>query len=192
MKRQWLSLILGLVLITGCRTLELDEPIGTPVKHPLEASEFEGKWVLHRGDEKIPFVAKVDDASSGTLGVAWLDVEKKEFFMSTGDVVIRELGGKKIVNLKVYPPANAKNEADRKPEWILFGRIEIRKDQGLIWYPNVDGFEKLIEAGKLPGKTKSNDTVRLNKLSPAQLDLITSNSSTLFMWEEPMRLEKLK
>ena len=68
----------------------------------------------------------------------------------------------------------------------LWGRIKQDGQQVVVWVPDSEKFQALVEEGKLPGKIEDSDVI-LGNLTSDHLKLITSETEgVLFEWDEPI------
>ncbi|MCE5228950.1 hypothetical protein LLG95_05060 [bacterium] len=180
---------LFMIMISGCATVRMTEPLGRPLAKPLDPNAWNGTWLARGGlnKERTPLVVRVADATSGTLRMAWIEDEKDKFQMKTANLVVRQSGPWLVMSMSSLDPNDA---GENGTPWWLVGIVKAGQGNGLIWAPNVKEFGEMVKAGKLPGTSRDENTVFLKKLKPAQQDMITSTTA-LFAWDSPAVLEKI-
>lgn len=176
--------MIGLIL-TGCATVHMTEPLGAALAEPLDKAAWEGTWLVRAALEKerTPVEVRMVDATSGTLRMAFFEENKDRLQMTTATLAVRKAGEFFVISMK---DKNMENEAS---PWLLVGKARIKKDFAVIWAPVPREIGKLVNAGKLPGTTQD-ESVKLERLTPAQHDAITSDTK-LFAWDSPVILEKV-
>jgi len=180
--------LLGLALFgAGCSAVLTVEPIGSdPVA--LDPPEWDGVWcdvgsaAAHlsgtRIDQRLCLTLTVVDPGGGTLAVR--DPTSTE---SHSTAIVRRLPGTDVTFLTVpYPP-----DADGHAFWV---RIHMSNDVLLYWEPRPDAFRALVETGALSG-TSDGDVV-LFPLDANELALIGEQEASLFQWQEPRVLVRLR
>jgi hypothetical protein len=164
----------------ACDEVTVPEPVGDEIV-PLEAEEWVGTWADPEGH--VVFIQEVD-AEAGHLRLVWFEdddtLERQQV-----DAIVRTSNGWWLGTVFVPDDAELSGE-------YWWGRVERTGDTLLVWVPNPRKFAELVRAGLLPGKVESEDTVRLGKLEPRHLKLVTSEErGVLFEWDEPLILRKI-
>jgi hypothetical protein len=177
------SAIVGgvLVVLGACSSVTTPSPLGEkPVE--LRSEEWNGLW---RGPEKSFVIVQVENATSGTLRIAFPENEDSPLNLTSATIALRESNNWVFASIK-----NDKDDKDKSDEWTWL-RVVKNEDTMVVYAPRVDRFVKLVEDKLLPGAVDGNN-VKLGALRPEHLNLITSeDKGALFNWEEPLVLTRL-
>ena len=186
--KNWLRLgaiVSCLVLMSGCAYVYIPKPIGER-QTDISPNDWEGVWISGGFAMNI----KVLDKEKGELRVAFLDEgQSGEFELQSYRVHLTRWENWQFISF------NEKEDS----EHYIWGRLEKREGQIIIWWPNDVKFGSAIEEGILPGVTKERYVevslkgpvivvdVFLGDLNAEHMELITtSEKEVLFDWENPM------
>jgi hypothetical protein len=177
-----IALLLAL-LAGGCTAVRSPQPFGDK-PHALVAAEWEGTWVgLEEDDHEEPVRFMIADAADGRLQVTWIKEKDGMPVLETHQVVLREGGDWMFISVLA--------DEDHKEKGFVWGRLRREGELMIIWKPDVPKFEKLIEDGKLKGKTDDGDVV-LEPLTAKNLTALTSGELGVpFNWDNPMVLHRI-
>jgi hypothetical protein len=128
----------------------------------------------------------VVDEAAGHIEVAWIETRAGEFEVERVEVFVRRVGELIFASVREVPGHDG-DEADSGSERpYAFLRLDRESEKLLMWWPNVDAFKALVEAGKLPGKVTDSGDVVLEKLSAENLTVLSDDeSATLWEWKDP-------
>jgi hypothetical protein len=173
-----LTTLAGLAL-TACSGVFSTQPVGRePVT--LVAEEWEGTWTDSEGFLEIRIV----DADSGRLEAAWIERREGDFELERVEVLLRR-EGEAVFGSSIQEP---ESDGDRESEKQRYAFFRLARDGGkiVIWWPSVEAFKDLVEAGTLPGKVTEGDDVELGPLEPEHLAMLAqAEGSGLWQWQEP-------
>jgi hypothetical protein len=141
------------------------------------ASDWNGVW---RSVDGV-LTLKVLKEKEGQIQAAWIDDPKTELELKTVDLSLLKCGEAIFVNTK-------DPEKPKRKEFI-WGRLKRSDKQILIWIPVDSKFETLVQEKKLPGKMDG-DSVILGKLEAKHLELLSTEASDLYEWQDPLVLFK--
>jgi hypothetical protein len=163
-------------LFFGC--VSTDAPIGeTPVS--VHEEDWEGIWVSP--DET--YIIEVLDEAEGRFLVS----ELKEGTPPKLDPMEMHLS--KVGN---WYFGNWTEDSD---EFIWF-RVHRDGDHIIVWLPDPEGFEALVDEGVLPGEVRtrgSDGEVFIGPLTDDHLEIITGEAAKdLFVWNEPFPLYRVQ
>lgn len=188
MKIGYRTLLLpGLLLLSGCESVFVEQPLGEQVV-VLDEALWQGQW----SNGEIVITTSIIDAEKGILQAAWIERGEHgaELEMATG--YVRQTGDRIYLNLPNYDkdeaPGDSSGETqlqDSKPEYH-WARLVLDEHQASLWWPNQDRFHAAVKAGTLPGTVREDQDVLLGALSAEHLDLINSPQGNLLNWTEPM------
>ncbi|HKX54603.1 MAG TPA: hypothetical protein VJN01_00775 [Xanthomonadales bacterium] len=188
MKISYRTLLLpGLLLLSGCESVFVEQPLGEQVV-VLDEALWQGQW----SNGEIVITTSIIDAEKGILQAAWIERGEHgaELEMATG--YVRQTGERIYLNLPNFDtdeaPGASPPESElqaSKPEYH-WARLVLDEHQASLWWPNQDRFHDAVKAGTLPGTVKEDQDVLLGTLSAEQLDLINSPQANLLNWTEPM------
>ena len=168
------------VLMLGCNVVYTSKPIGEkPVV--ISSEDWEGIW---RTSDGTSLNVKVVDEANGVIEYGPWESENEE--QEPIEVYLREWGRWEFCNVK-------DPEDEEHAEHYMWGRIGNQGGQVVvIWAPDADRFEELVEEGTLPG-TVENGNVILGELNAEHMELITTSAEgVLFLWDEPMILFRIE
>lgn len=173
-----LTTLVGLTL-TACAGVFSTQPVG---REPLMllAEDWEGTWTDSEGFLEIRIV----DADSGRLEAAWIEKKEGDFKLERVEVLVRQ-EGEAVFGNAIEEPESDEVQDPKKPRYAFF---RLARDGGkiVIWWPSVEGFKALVNAGTLPGKVTDGNDVELGPLDPEHLAMLArGESSGLWQWQEP-------
>ncbi len=172
--RAWLGILLC-VSLCGCSNVYSTKPAGEdPADISREAKEWEGVWQF--GDNAIRVVVR--DASNGLLKIGWTESRGDDIEFKTGPVELRTHGD--------WVFASIRDEESTNGTRYLWGRIKRNGRQALLWGPDPDQFEELVEQGRLPGTNDS--SLIIGDLGPEHYAILTNGM--LYSWDEPLIFTK--
>lgn len=171
------------LVLCGCNIVLSEEPFGQEIL-PIDADTYEGLWIG-------PSVAVAIDAINPDSGLAVIHVlsstsgfgEDRSTTLEEYETSLMSAGDWTIANL-VDP------EGQEGYFWL---RYTIEDNVLTFWWPNVEKFAELVEAGTLPGTVETGETtvVTLGDLQAEHYDRLTSGADgALFQWEEPAQLHR--
>lgn len=168
-----LSILCGLFL-AGCTAVTMKEPFPETLLTEEERSGLEGVWQLEEMAINIAFTSK---------GVPWMAVvewEEDEFQLQKYRLHFTKHNDALYFCMPTEPGIT--NE---------YFFVELKQDakQVLVWLPNEDVFEALVEKGLL-AESADGDVLQLESSAKEILELISTNSA-VFNYKEPMLLRKL-
>lgn len=182
-----------LLLAGGCAFVTSPAIVGeTPLNIESVRSEWEGTW-LADGD---PVLVKVLDGTNGVLQVGWrIEDDSGNMKLELTSVYLRKYGDWTFATLVPL------DESGQKEPYVWFKMVKDKR-LCLLWLPDTDKFQALVDAGILPGEATSRRPigpnegrkktgVKLGALKPKHLALIASEThGVLFAWEAPLFLFK--
>lgn len=173
MKQLLLTVIVA--ILAGCSAVYTPVPIGDqPVNIEDSRDAWNGTWVC----DGEPLTVVVTDGSNGVLRIGWIEENHGELRLETALVNLRSTGD--------WTFANYRSESDTNETRYVWGRIEKKEREVIVWAPDVEKFAALVQNGILPGSTGEYEVV-LGELSSNHLAVITSETNgVLFNWKEPM------
>lgn len=175
MKTWTLATLALTVFLSGCKAVYIHGPLGDKAVE-LKADEWEGAWNILGENDVVEM--RVADPKAGKLEIAGVNAKEKGFELETYPVLIREYKNWQFVNI----------QSKDKPGFYTWGRIKNDDNKIILWGPDPEKFSALVKKGTLPGKIDG-DNIFLEKLTPAQMDLITTDTQgTLMAWDEPLIL----
>ena len=157
--------------ISGCGMVYTTQPVG---ERPslIETGDWEGTWI---NEEKF-LTINVLDETTGLLQISWIEKDMGQDKLESCKVHLLESGDWIFASIP---------DKDN-PKRYLWGRIKQDEQQVVVWVPDSEKFQALVEEGKLPGKIEDSDVI-LGNLTSDHLKLITSKTeSVLFEWDEPI------
>lgn len=167
--------------LCACSVVYATKPLGEKPKNILaEESKWEGTWVHPEGSLTVA----VTEGANGLLTVGWVEKQGRDKLeLVSVDVSLRESGEWTFASIKL----KELSDQDR----YLWGRIRREDRMIIIWWPSLEEFRELVNAGRLPGTTSERDVV-LGDLTSQHYGLITGETNrALFRWDEPLVLFKL-
>ena len=191
-----LSLTMAVLLLCGCGVVVSPRPIGdSPLNIQEQISEWEGIWLSSEGAVAI----KVADATNGIIEYSFGGTNQGGGNFESGSVLLREGGGWTFANYEVVDGTNSLG--------YLWGKIAKSPRQILLWPPDSEKIEALVESGQLPGtieypKDKRTGqpvkgplslgkAITLGDLTSEHLQVITSETNgPMINWQNPMTLIK--
>jgi hypothetical protein len=176
MKRAIIGWSMTLWLISGCDSVSVPEPIGSPVP-AAELKSLAGNWVNEDGE-----TGELRLTKAGTLrfgGLEW-DEQREEFQSQSIDLVATKCRKLRLLSLK----------SDDEPQEDGYGFVlyTIKDEKTLQCYvPDVSVFKKAVESGELSG-TIDRDwlqkvQVRISA-SPDELDAFLKKSGDAACFEK--------
>jgi hypothetical protein len=196
------ALLLALLLLSGCNAVLVKEPMGDTVV-TLDPATWQGTWA----SSEVVILTTVLDSEKGLLQAAWVErgAEGEGASFESVSGMVRQTGDVIFLSMENEPEepldptaalaADAPAEqtpatpappaaAARPPEYI-WGRIDNDGKRIILWWPNVEQFQRAVQDGRLPGTVTESEDVVLEPLDPAQLELINSPAGNLLGWAEP-------
>jgi hypothetical protein len=156
----------------GEKTLELELE--------LVPEEWEGMWMTTEGD--VVYVTDVDPKQASALAT-WVDEDSNELVLKRSSVYFGQVAGTTFVSM---PDESA------SPVRYVWGRIKRENETAVVWLPDSDKFEMLVEEGLLPGVVDGGD-VHLAQLDSSHYTVIASEQhGVLFEWDEPLVYRRVK
>ena len=135
-----LALILTVIFLCGCGIVSSSLPIGdSPANIQDQISEWDGTWLSSEGVVAI----KVTDATNGIIEYSFCETNQGKGNVGTGLVFLREGGGWMFANYEIVDGTNSLG--------YLWGKIVKSPRQILVWLPDSEKIEALVESGQLPG-----------------------------------------
>ena len=185
-----LSAFLSLTL-AGCTTVMSTQPVGE-VPVALTAEDWEGTWT----DSEDFLEIRVIDGEAGQLEAAWIETGEDGFELESVEIFMRRSGDALFGSVLDEPDDEAGvGDEEAEPE-ALYAFFRLARDgkKLVVWWPDVEAFQALVEEGRLPGEVTEGDDVVLEALSEAQLELLSSDQNAgLWEWKSPailMRAER--
>ena len=191
-----LALILTVIFLCGCGIVSSSLHIGdSPANIQDQISEWDGIWLSSEGVVAI----KVTDATNGIIQYSFCETNQGGGNFESGSVLLREGGGWTFANYEVVDGTNSLG--------YLWGKIDKSPRQILLWPPDSEKIEALVESGQLPGtieypKDKRTGqsvkgplslgkAITLGNLTAEHLQVITSETNgPMVDWQNPMTLIK--
>lgn len=182
MRNGWIAIALS-IGFCGCYEVLSPRPMGE-LDVKLIPEEWDGVWFVSDSDF---VVFKVADPETSSLQASFLErdetgspvLEHTSFF-------VRESGDWLFISMPNV------NEEHTEPVEYHWGRAKKDGDTLLVWLPDHDKFEKLVNEGVLPGETASTD-VKLGELDSSHYAILTSEErGVLFDWDEPIILRRIR
>lgn len=191
-----LSLTIAVLLLCGCGVVVSPRPVGdSPLNIQEQISEWDGTWLTSEGVVAI----KVVDATNGIIEYSFGGTNQGKGNFESGSVLLREGGGWIFANYEVVDGTNTLG--------YLWGKIDKSPRQILLWPPNSEKIEALVESGQLPGTIeypkdkRTGQSVKgplslgkattLGSLTAEHLQVITSETNgPMVNWQNPMTLIK--
>ncbi len=176
-----ITILCGLLAVS-CSSVTSLTPVGSRPA-ALDPADWNGEWRplsddLDDPDEPMTFAILKDQP-----GV--IEATEKENGKPDEIVLIhlREHGDALFASL-----TDPEKEETSRYHWAL-----ARRKGGLVlaWLPVPEKFAPLVREGRLPGEVVDENTIRLGELTPSHLDLIVSEKSSLFAWEEPLLFQRV-
>jgi hypothetical protein len=169
----------ALVLCTmiGCSTVTSVNPIGRPLENDLSA-ELTGTWMGAEGNQ-----LQIHCDSTGRLSYAvteWKD-DQGAFVLESGDGTLTSIGNRVFFNY-------VENREGERPthSFLLLRAID---GQLIVWLPNVDEFQKLVEEKVLVGDLEEGSQATNVVLTGTSEEIATAfenlDLAKLFDWSEP-------
>lgn len=133
------------LLLTGCTSLLVREPIGTNFT-PEQLKSFEGEWLLHAYGEKpiITELKKVDD--DGCFRVAYMnwDADDQEFELNQSEVILKQGEEYGILHFKSIDGSDIPNDL------LLITLFEVNEgDEIVYWITKTDEAKEFLDASTL-------------------------------------------
>lgn len=186
------SLLLLLVLISGCKTVYSDHLIGEPIAAE-KAEKLEGIWRF--GDSAM----HVKHTEGGAYVAAVLEWDDEEFEMSTMDLVITQHGDVHILHATEATEGGGEDEDsdasdDGDEPWVIAGLLTgVQEGAVVLSAPEFDRFVEAIEAGVIEGEVDEDDNSLHIRGDKAALDgLIESEDlHELFHMQEPLVITRM-
>jgi len=177
MKQFFLLLVLG--VLSGCSAVYSTAPVGMQPKN-IENSqeEWSGTWLHAEGAVTV----RVVDGANGELEVGWVEEKLGALKCETYAMHLREVGDWTFASFK---PLGAPRE-----DHYVWARIRKEERMAILWPPDVEKFEALVQEGRLPG-TVDGHVVVLDGLTPAHCEVLQSETNgVLYVWDKPLVLIK--
>ena len=143
----------------------------------LDPEEWDGMWLLSDDDLVIFNVVSPDD---GLIKASFLERGESVPVLKHSTIYIREADGWVFISMA--------RESEGTPDVVGYswGRLKKYGNTLIVWMPDHDKFEHLVDEGMLPGDTRSTD-VHLGVLESSHYALITSEGrGVLFDWDNPI------
>jgi hypothetical protein len=177
------ALVLAPLLLGGCNAVLVKEPMGDTVVS-LDPAIWQGTWA----SSEVVILTTVLDSEKGLLQAAWVErgAEGEGASFESANGMVRQTGDVFFLSMENAPeePLDP-TAAPVTPEYI-WGRIENEGKRIILWWPDVEQFQRAVEDGRLPGTVTESEDVVLGPLDPAQLELINSPGGNLLSWSEPL------
>lgn len=170
-------LVLGSV--TGCKVAMSTGPIGVEAVK-LNPEEWNGIW---QDPVNNGFVAvRVADADQGILEAAGIETRDDGLELKKLRLHVRQANSWMFLSL----------ESPDRPGNYFWWRIKRSGEAAILWAPHWDRISQLVKEGKLPGKQVSENVLILDELDPRHYEVLTSESSVVADWENPVMLIRAK
>jgi hypothetical protein len=196
------ALLLALLLLAGCNAVLVKEPMGDTVVM-LDPATWQGTWA----SSDVVILTTVLDSEKGLLQAAWVErgAEGEGASFESVSGMVRQTGDVIFLSMENEPEAELGTTADPAagasaeqvpttpapatdaalaPEYI-WGRIENDGKRMILWWPDVEQFQRAVQDGRLPGTVTESEDVVLGPLDSAQLERINSPAGNLLGWSEP-------
>jgi len=168
------------VLLCGCSGVVLKEPLPETPLSNKEQKALTGTWLL---EDSILYLAFTNDGKPKLTSVEWEDnafqlIEHKVVFSKTNDTIFVSIESNEKDNPAVY----------------YFGEIKTDNSIALVWLPNPDIFEMLVDKGLLSGeitRKKRAKQILINAPGEAVLSLLSTNSAAI-NYKSPLIFRKIK
>jgi hypothetical protein len=181
----------------------VEKPMGDVVV-TLDPVIWQGTWA----NSDVVILTTVLDSEKGLLQAAWVErgAEGEGASFESVAGTVRQTGDMIFLSMENEPaeegrgptadpateaaameiPATQAPVTDGAvaPEYI-WGRIDNDGKRMILWWPDVEQFQKAVQDGRLPGRVTESEDVVLEALDPAQLELINSPAGNLLGWSEP-------
>ena len=171
--------VLCSLILMGCSSVLIKEPFPETVLTEKERENLQGAW---RVDDSVIHVAFTHDGIPWYAAVEWKDddfrLEKERLYFSRHNDT-----------LYVCMPNDP-----GKTNGYYFAECKQEGDRAIIWMPDGDVFEKLVEQGILKGTVEQDtysSSIKLDTPAVAILELLATNPA-VFNYKNPVVLEKLK
>jgi hypothetical protein len=167
--------------LCGCYEVISLSPMGESALK-LNPDEWDGLWLLS-DDEFVIF--KVISPDDGLIQGSFLEQGESGPILKHSTIHIREAGGWHFISMA----QEAEGTDVVRYSW---GRLKKDGNTLVVWMPDHDKFERLVEEGIVPGDTQSTD-VHLGTLNSSHYTLITSEErGVLFEWDNPIIFRRQK
>ena len=170
----FLSMLCGVWLV-GCTAVTMKEPFPETKLSEEEREALIGAWYLE--DEMVYHVAFT---SNGVPWMAWMEWADEKFQTRQMRIHFTKHADSLYFCLPVEPGET--NE-------YLFAEFQQDEGKALVWLPDEDACEGLVEKGLLE-KDEAAEDLRLRNPAEDVLELIATNSA-VFNYKEPIILRKL-
>lgn len=171
--------ILCSLILAGCSRVLIKEPFPETVLTEEERENLQGAW---RVEDSVMNIAFTSNGIPWYAAVQWIDddfkLEKERLYFSKHNDM-----------LYICMPNDP-----GKTNGFYFAEYKQEKGKALLWMPNGEFFEKLVEQGILTGsieKDKYSSSIKLDTPAVAILELIATNPAA-FNYKNPVVLEKLE
>jgi hypothetical protein len=164
------------VALCGCFEVVSLNPMGESALK-LNPAEWDGVWLLSDDDLVIFKVANPDD---GLIEASFLERGESGPVFKRSTVYVREAEGWVFISMA--------QESEGATDVVGYSWGRLKKDGNtlIVWMPDHDKFESLVDEGILPGDTRSTD-VHLGILESSHYAVITSEQrGVLFEWDNPI------
>src|ERR1039457_2455538 len=160
-----------LIVLTGC-SIASKNMVGLE-EYKLDPNQINGMWLNESGSALL----KVIDPDKGIVRVVALDETEK-----TDIIHVKIMKGKSWLYFNLLPD---NGNGDESYTW---GRIEIKENKIIAWYPSNEAFLKAIDDGKIQG-TRNPDCI--TDIARNIIDLVETSEKPFFLWSEPLFLIRL-
>ena len=179
-----LILIIGTVFLAGCAGVTSKYPIGLE-DYKLDAQAIDGMWINNEGAVYL----KVIDADKGIFRFTLLKEEQGS--VKTDSVNVKIMKGNSWLYFNMLPDNNAQAGS------YLWGRIVLKDNKLIMWWPLKEAFVKAVEEKKIGGTIKTSkvqdgdkthdqsDSVLLTDEPKKIIDLIETSDKSFFQWDSP-------
>jgi hypothetical protein len=166
------------LFLTGCSSVIVTAPVGDK-PHVLNAADWDGTWTMDNDAATV----RVTDAAAGKLEVLSVQTDEGRPKVRTYTVFIRESGETLFATLQ---------SEDMPKDRYLWARVRRSGDYLMVWSPDAEKFERLVQSGQIKGAMKDGD-VHLEALTPSEVSgLAAEKYGVVYEWQRPAVLQRLR
>jgi hypothetical protein len=175
-------LLIALLVASGCSSVTTTHPLSSNPK-PIDQEEFEGAWLADDQTFHVKF------SSNGVAKIAGVEWKSNQFHIVHGEMIVTEGDEHNFLSVRFQ------EDGEWMEDYFFLPYTFTEQDDLILWAPDTDVFEELIEKKQLQGiikKGKYSTNITITNAPAGLLEIINDPENLkLFEYREPTILRKI-
>ena len=173
--------IIPIYYLASCSSVSFKHPLPSVKIAKEQQNELRGSWLFQNSIIHMEFP---DDNKAKLAITHWDD---GQFKLGEAELLFTNIENKSYISLRVQP-----ENKSRENYSIL--RYKLDDENLLLWHPNVEAFEVLIQEKDIEGeieKDNQSTNILVSSSSESLLKLYRTNVNVKYNYEEPLILRRV-